>query len=242
MKNLSFLKSATTAGFSLAEAVVALGIGTIAIAGGMSLNSHQLRLVKSVRESNAASHALEERIEQLRIANWKQMTDPSFVTAHYFSSKPKSAHVLSGSTERLTVTAFPDESACTPLSIERDATGAIKVLSGGDGLDTQRLARVNVRVAWPSTDNKVRVRELASIISNAGINAKSLPAMGTDSGATSTTEGTTTQTESGGGTVTPTGTGTGTTAPGVTTTTTTTNNGNGNGNGQGNVAGKPGKK
>jgi hypothetical protein len=241
MKNLSFLKSATTGGFSLAEAVVALGIGTIAIAGGMSLNSHQLRLVKSVRESNAASHALEERIEQLRLANWKQLTDPSFVTEHYFSSKPKSGHVLSGSTERLTVSAFPDEAACTPLSIERNATGAITVLSGGEGLNTQRLARVNVRVAWPSTDNKVRVRELASIISNAGINANSLPAMGTDSGSAGSTEAATTQTESGSGTDTQTATDTGTTVPEVTTTT-TNNNGNGNGNGQGNVAGKPGKK
>jgi hypothetical protein len=243
MKLLTFLKSRSIAGFSIAESVVALGVGGIAIAGGMTLSSHQLRLVKSVRETNAASHALEERIEQLRLVNWKQMTDASYLTQYYFPSSPKSAHVLPGVAERLTVTAYPDASACKPLAIERDAMGAITVLSTGEEFSTQRLARVNVRITWPM-DKKVRVRELASIISNAGINANSLPTMGTDSGTTESTETSTTPTDSG------TGTGTGTTTPNPTdttgtstdTTTTTNGNGNGNGNGQGNIGGKPGKK
>jgi hypothetical protein len=232
MKGLSFFRNRRFTGFSVAESVVAMGIGGIAIAGGMALNSQQLQLTKSVRETNAASHALEERIEQLRLVNWKQLTDPAYVAAHYFPKTPQSAHVLPGFYERVTVTAFPDETACTPLAIERDASGQMKVLLNGRGLNEQRLARVNVRITWQGKDSKERIRELASIISNAGINSTSLPVLGAESGATEETPTPTTPTEE---------TPTTPTTPTETTPTPTPGN-NGNGNGQGNVGGKPGKK
>jgi hypothetical protein len=233
MKIISLFKRRRSAGFSMAEAVVAVAIGSVAIAGGMTLSQQNLRLVKSVRETNAASMALEERIEQLRLANWRQITNPEYLTATYFPNKPKSARTLDGVKERVSVTAFPDATACTPLIIERDHYGSPQMLSNGADLDTQHLARVNVRVTWTGKDGRVRIRELASIISNAGINRNSLPLTGADSGSgtSTTTTGTTTEGTTTGGTTT-------------TTTTTTTGNGNGNGNGgsQGNVAGKTGKK
>jgi hypothetical protein len=234
MKTISFLKRATLGGFSVAESVISLGIGAVAIVGGMTLSQHELALVKSTRESNAASHALEERIEQLRLANWRQITDVDYLTNKYFPARPKSAHLLPDVKERLTVTAYPDASACVPLSLERSKDGTIRTVSAGTGLQGQRLARVNLRVTWAGKDGKERVRELASIISNAGINAKSIPPMGADSGST-TTAGSTTTTST-----TPDTGGTSTTT--TTTTTTPTTNNNGNGNGQGNVGGKPGKK
>jgi hypothetical protein len=237
MKMLSFLRRHKVGGFTLAESVMSLGIGTVAIVGGMTLSQHELKLVKSVRQTNAASHALEERIEQLRLVNWRQMTDAAHLSAQYFPNHPASAHALPGVTERVTVSAFPDAAACTPLIMETNEAGVAQIVSAGAGFENQRLARVNVRVKWVGAEGKTRVRELASVISNAGINATSLPAFGTDGTNPAASETTTSQTTTTGTTTTSTET---TTTQTATTTETTGNNGNGNG--RGNVAGKSGTK
>jgi hypothetical protein len=242
MKILSFLKQRRLGGFTVAESMISLGIGAVAVVGGMTLSQHQMRLVKSVRESNAASHALEERIEQLRLVNWRQMTDSDHLIKYYFPKRPASGRALPGVTERVSVTAFPDPAACTPLIIESDEAGTPRLVSSGTGFTKQRLARVNVRVEWVGTDGKERIRELASIISNGGINVTSLPAMGADSTNTDGTGSTSGTTEGTGGTTTTTdstGSTTGTTSGTTTTTTTTTTSET---NGRGNAAGKSGTK
>jgi hypothetical protein len=238
-------------GFSLAEAVISLAVGTLAVTGGMTLNQEQLRLVKSSRESNAASLSMEERIEQLRIATWRQLTDSGYVMNTYFSVRPQSIGALSNASETLKVTAFPDATACDEMIIERKDRSNPVILKSGSGLDAQRLAKVSVQIRWTSKDGRSRLRELATIISNAGISRMNLPAMGTSattgdapaqtSGSSSSTGGTTTST---GGTTTSTGgtttsTGSTTTSTGSTTTSTETTL---SGSGRGNVGGKSGKK
>ena len=213
----------------------------MAVAGGMVVNQEQLRMVKSTQQSSGASHLLEERVEQLRIANWRQITDVQYLKDKYFAAAPKSAKPLGSCVEHISITAFPNPSACTPLELERLENGTIRVTSTGAGLGEQKLAKVSVGVTWQGSGRRTRVRELASVISNAGISRMNLPAMGAGiGGTTGTAETTTTTTTSSDSTTTG---GTTTTTGGTTTTTTTGNNGNGNGNanGRGNVAGKPGK-
>ncbi len=56
------------AAFSLLEVLVAVALSMFAMNGVMLLNNMCLRLVKSARQSNAATFSLQERIEQLRTA------------------------------------------------------------------------------------------------------------------------------------------------------------------------------
>jgi hypothetical protein len=230
------------AGFSIPEAVIAIGIGALAVAGGMAINQEQLRMVKSTRESNGASLALEERVEQLRLASWRQITNSDYLKATYFSGKPKSSKPLAGMTEHVTITAFPNAAACTPLEVERNPDGSTRILQSGSGLSDQRLAKVDVGLTWTGKDGRRRTRELATVISNAGISRMNLPALGAGFAGTATSTPATTDTTSSTGTSGTADTGT-TDTTGSTTTTTTTGNGNdnGNGNGRGNVSGKPGK-
>src|SRR5688572_32741630 len=129
MKTDSFLKRRKLGGFTLAESMVSLGIGAIAIMGGMTLSQHEIRLVKSVRQTNAASHALEERIEQLRLVNWRQMIDSEHLMKYYFPNRPASGAALPDVTERVSVTAFPDPAACTPLIIDSDVRGTPRLVT-----------------------------------------------------------------------------------------------------------------
>jgi Tfp pilus assembly protein PilV len=231
MKIMKLLHSsrARQAGFSVVEATIALCIGSLAVGGGMALNQQQLRLVKSSRESNGASQALEERVEQLRIATWRQITDVEYLKSAYFGTKPKSATALGELNERISVTAFPDAQACTGILIEKEPSGQIRTLLSGSGLSEQRLAKVTVTTVWRGKDSRTRTRELATVISNGGISRMNLPGMGTGGDSTTTTTPTPTPPSS-------------TPAPGATPDPgPTPEPTNGNGNGRGNVGGKSGK-
>jgi type II secretory pathway component PulJ len=232
ISKLRWLKPRALIGFSIPEVIIALSIGAMAVAGGMALNQQQLRLVKSSRESNGASLALEERIEQLRIATWRQITDAEYLRTNYFGSRPRSANSLGNLSERISVTPFPDESASTGILLERAPSGQVTVLLSGSGLSDQRLAKVAVQVTWHGKDSRVRTRELATVISNAGISRMNLPAMGTNSmpgGGTTPTSPITSPTPAPAATPSP-----GATPQPI-------HDDNGNGKGRGNVGGKSGK-
>ena len=206
-------------GTTLVESLISVAVVGMGFAGFISFNSHQLRTVRSTHEIISSNLCLQERIEQMRIATWKQLSDGQYVKTTYFSSGPLSAAPINNLTERLVVTAYPDETACTPLIVKRDgANGAVVLLSSGEGLSTQRTAKVLLEVSWTTFAGRQRTRQSVAIVSNGGINRMTLPAFGAVASGTSASSGTAT-----------------------TTTTTTTTTTNGNGNGRGNVGNSNGK-
>lgn len=198
-------------GTTLVESLIAVAVVGIGFAAFISFNSHQLRTVRSTHEVISSNLSLQERIEQMRIATWRQLTDPQYVKTTYFAAGPLSAAPINNLSEQLKITAYPDETACTPLIAKRDGdSGTVVLLGSGDGLYSQRTAKVLLQVSWTSLGGRQRVRQSVAIVSNGGVNRMTLPAFGSVASGTSST----------------------------TTTTTTTSNDNGNGNGNGNAYGR----
>lgn len=228
------------AGFTLAETIFTAAIALAGIGAALALNTAHLRLVKSSRDSNAATLSLQERVEQMRLANWRKMTDATYLQDVLLKTQPASAAPLEGVSERVTISAYPDPLVAQRLIVERDASGQRRTISAGSGLLGQRLAQVELRVVWNGNDGRQRVRATTTVISNGGISRMNLPGIGTPGGAPSG-EPTPIPTpiptpEPGGGT-----SATPTPAPTPTPTPTPAPTNNGNGNGRGNVGGKPGK-
>lgn len=171
--------------FSLVETVIALAIGSLAISGAMAINSQQLRLVKSTREASAASHALQERIEQARTATWNQITDPTYCSQTLFATQPKSIGPLAGYTERITLTAWPERSVPSPspvMCVTKSLQQPAQVVSAGSGIEGERLVKVELQIKWGGAGNRERQRELTTIISNGGISRVTPPEEGGNSG------------------------------------------------------------
>lgn len=217
-------------GFTIAEAMVSTAVITVGMAAVMLLNSAHLRFVKSTRQSNAATLVLQERVEQMRLGNWRNMTNATFLRDTVLATQPKSATPLDRYSEKITITAYPDESAAQKLIVTRSADGSRTTLVSGAGLTTQRLAKIELEANWVGSDGRARKRAVDTVLSNGGISRMNLPGFGSAGGATTTTTTTTT-----GGTGGTTGTG-GTGGTGGTTT-----GGTGTGNGRGNVGGQSGK-
>jgi Tfp pilus assembly protein PilV len=220
-----------SAGFSIVEVMIAMGIGSLALGSTMLINSQQLRIVKSTRDSSAASHSMQERVEQLRIATWRQITDSSYVAGTLFATLPRSIAPLEGFHEQITVTAWPDPNACTGLIVEKSENQSAHIVSVGAGLKDQRLAKVDVQIRWMGKNSRVRSREMTTVISNGGISRMNLSAMGSMGGADwSASSGSSA------------GTGGSSTTTTVSPPTTPPTAVNGNGKGRGTVGGKGGQK
>ena len=218
------------AAFTLAETLVATAISLLGMAGAMLLNTAHLRVVKSARQSNAATLCLQERVEQMRLGDWRKITDAEYLRNTLLANAPRSAAPLDRIAERVTIAAYPDPAAAQQLIVERRTNGERVTLISGAGLATQRLAQVEFQVTWRGSDARLRQRATVTLISNGGISRMNLPGFGNAGGVPAPSS---TPAPSGGGTATP--------APSATPTPTPAPP-PGNGNGRGNVGGKPGKK
>jgi hypothetical protein len=213
------------AGFSLAEATLAtavVGLGFLAV---FNTNAYQLKLVKKTRETNAASLALQERVETMRISNWRQMTNPNYVVGTLMVRPTQSSGPLAALEETITVSAYPDASVCAPLAVLRSASGAPTVSSSGAGLSEQRIARVDLSVSWLGSNGQTFQRSSSTLISNSGISRLNLANTSTGTGSTGTGS-----------------TGTGSTGTGSTGTGSSNGNGNGNSKAGSNPHGNTGGK
>ena len=242
MSNATFLlPRSSIVAFTLVETLVAMAIGAIALGGAMTINSQQLRLVKATREASAASHSLQERIEQVRTATWLQITDATYVSQTLFGSLPRSIAPLENYSETITLKVWPERPPSNPgpvLSVAKTPKLPAQILSAGAGIADERLVKVDVQVRWGGLNgNRQHLRELSTILSNGGISRLNLPAMGPPGGgswdntsitpATTPTTPTTDPAQSG-------NSGNGNSGTG--------NSGNGSEPGRGNVGGTTGKK
>src|SRR5215212_11543947 len=115
--------------FTIPEAIVAISVIMLALGAVMQLNGQQLKMVKSARQSNAATLSLGERTEQLRIATWRQITDATYLRDTYFGAQPRSMAPLDGPVEKITVSAYPDPAVCTPIVVQKTGTQSGQVIS-----------------------------------------------------------------------------------------------------------------
>jgi Tfp pilus assembly protein PilV len=173
------------AGFTLAEAVVSVAVTMIGLGGVMMMNAQQLKLVSSTRESNAASWALQDRVELLRNVSWGNLTNADTLKLA-LNNLPDCARMLPNYTERVTLvkSTEAESSSATKLVVERTAKGEAKTVSTGTGLSAGKEVKVDVLVSWTDKGGRLRERSYTSIISDSGVTRTNIPGFGGPTGAT----------------------------------------------------------
>jgi hypothetical protein len=126
---------------------------------------------------------LQERVEQMRLADWRKITDEGYLQDHLLARVPNSGSPLGNVSERITVSAYPDPSVASRLIVQRRPDGGREVISNGAGLTSERLAQVEFQVRWTGSDGRQRMRATTTVISNGGISRMNLPGFGSAGGA-----------------------------------------------------------
>ncbi len=166
-------------GFTILEAAVAGAIVTVVLSGLFMLQSNMMRMLNASTETANASAHLQTRVEQIRLANWPQLTDPGWVQANLLQT-PTSADVnLPGFSETYTVTPYQSPSSGAPavappppFTVTRQASGTLSVSPAGYSssvpLANQEMLQIDLSVNFPSL-GRSRTRSQCLLISPWGI-------------------------------------------------------------------------
>ena len=121
-------------GFTVLEAAVAAAIVTVVLTGLFMLQSNMMRMLSASTETTNASAHLQTRAEQVRLANWPQLTDPNWVQANLLKSPTDADVNLPGVSETYTVTPYqspgsgaPAVAPTPPFTVTRNADGTLTV-------------------------------------------------------------------------------------------------------------------
>ena len=169
-------------GFTVVEAAVAGAIIILFLTSLFALNSIVMRLLGSAAETASASQDLQQRVEQARLANWSQVTDPNWIQANLLGTQTDASVNLPGLQETLTVTPYvsPSDSVSAvatapppaPFTVTRTATGTVTVTPAGyasaAAMANQEMVQVDLTILWPGW-NRQRTRALTTLVSRWGI-------------------------------------------------------------------------
>ncbi|SRR5581483_7051935 len=157
----------TRSGFSLLEANIATAMVGMFISGVMMMDANLLALIKTGKETTSANQALQERVEQLRISNWVQITDANYLAANVLNTATSSAVGLGGLTETMTVTSWANPSM-TPGKVTRSGNN-VQVNSTDSALASEKMVRIDLNLAWTGVDNRKHTRATTTLIAKGGI-------------------------------------------------------------------------
>ena len=166
-------------GFTVMEAAIAGAIVTVLMSGLFVLQSNMMRMLSASTQTTNASAHLQTRAEQVRLANWPQLTDPNWVQASLLNAPAEVDVNLPGLSETYTVT--PYQSPCSgapavapppPFTVTRQVNGTLTVSPAGYSYSTlltnQEMLQVDLSITFPSL-GRTRTRAQSLLISPWGI-------------------------------------------------------------------------
>jgi hypothetical protein len=166
-------RPSAVAGTSILEAVVAAALVAGFMGGLFVMSSTAIRVLQAHRETASANECLQERFEQIRSANWTQITSAQAIRDRILNTPASASGRLPNLQERITVNVYPAPSpAPTPIQVMRHPDGTVTIDSqpATNSLSTSPTVRLDVQDSWQSAQGqRTRVRESSAVIALGGI-------------------------------------------------------------------------
>ena len=158
----------TRSGFTLLEAMVAAGLSAIFLSSLFALNLGSMEAIRSAKESTAASQALQQRMESMRIANWHEVTDAAWLRDNLLNVDVAGGEQLKNFVETLTLVPYGSTNVGnTQLTRTR---GTVTVVNQNSNL----LAEDAVKVIWTASytgapNDHAATRQIVAILAKGGV-------------------------------------------------------------------------
>jgi hypothetical protein len=163
-----FRRRLRIAGYAMVEANIAIALVGSFISGMAVVNGSLLGMLKSMKESSASTQALQERVEQMRIANWPQITSATYVSGSLMNTSTASSNALADAVETITISAYPDPTVTAAVKVKRQG-GSTQVVSANSELDDQRMVQLQVELTWTGAEKRPRTKATTALIAKGGI-------------------------------------------------------------------------
>ena len=158
-------------GISLVEVTVAVAMAGLFISALTLMSSNILRLLRTAKDDVSASQALQERVEEMRIANWAQITDANYLANTLLSTASDSTGGLANPVETVTVTAYRPTGADPTIRARVIRQGnAATIVTSNSNLTNERMVRVDIDLSWKGYPrSRQRQRATTALIAQGGI-------------------------------------------------------------------------
>jgi prepilin-type N-terminal cleavage/methylation domain-containing protein len=172
---------ARQSGFSLVEVVVATALVTLGLSGIYAMQGQTLQVMRSARDSGSASQLLQQRIEDLRMCNYADVTKSAGLvflmngSGGKMDSEDELAH-LRNLRESVTISTYA-RAGVTPVPAEQaftvTRTNGVATASTALDLSAQTQVMVRLGVTW-SDRSKSHRREFTTVMSRGGVSPRGI--------------------------------------------------------------------
>lgn len=154
--------------FSLVETTVAATIAALFLTSLFTMNMATMDTIRCAKESIAASQVLQQRMESMRIANWQEVTDASWLRDNLLNTAVAGSTPLKNLVETLTLVAYGSTTIGNTQLTRSGAT--VHIVSQNPSL----LAENAVKVIWTinysgAPNNRANSRQVVAILAKGGV-------------------------------------------------------------------------
>lgn len=155
-------------GFTLVEAMVAAAISALFLSSIFAMNMATMDAIRSARESTNASQALQQRVERLRIANWHEVTDASWLHDNLLNTDAPGASGLRNLVESLTLVPY-DSTDVGSTQLTR-SNGSATIVSQNSSLLGENAVKVIWSLNYTGAPNDRQIsRQIVAILAKGGV-------------------------------------------------------------------------
>jgi hypothetical protein len=166
-----------TAAFSLVETLVAVAMVAIGFLGAFATAVHAGKMVSAADEDALVCSGVEQRIDQLRLLAWPELTDGTGITAKVWTARPEPTAGMTVTQETLTISPW-DVAAAKTLTATWNGTSSPTVSfgAGAQNLSDASAVKVVTTLTWTGRRSaRSQTRSLVTVISRGGISKSDLP-------------------------------------------------------------------
>jgi uncharacterized protein (TIGR02598 family) len=154
-------------GFTLIETTVAAAIAAMFLSSLFTMNMATMDTIRCAKESILASQVLQQRMESLRIANWHEVTDASWLRDNLLNTDVTGSTQLKSLVETLIL--VPYGSANTG-NTQLTRSGGTATVVNQTGLLAENAIKVIWTVSYVGAPNARTVsRQVVAILADGGV-------------------------------------------------------------------------
>ena len=170
-------RDARTDAFSLVETVIAVAMVAIGFLGAFATAVHAGKMVSAADEDALVCSGLEQRVDQLRLLAWPELTDGTGITGKVWTARPEPTSGITIAQETLTLSPW-DVAAAKTLTATWNGTSSPTVSFNGAAqpLSDAGAVKVVATLTWTGRrSGRSQTRSLVTVISRGGISKSDLP-------------------------------------------------------------------
>jgi hypothetical protein len=161
----------------LVETTVGTALLAIGFLGTFAIALQAGRMASAAEDESRISSGLEQRLDQLRLLTWEQLTDGTGITGTVWTARPEATAGMNITQETITVAPWDAPGAKTLVTNWSGTSGASVTFDAApQPLSNAFAVKVVATITW--TDRltlRSKTRTLVTVISRGGISKSALP-------------------------------------------------------------------